>query len=69
MDHFKSIRKKFEDAGISIFAYNYSVNQSFTDEEIERGFDMAKALGVRVITASTTLPLPSAWRRSPISTK
>ncbi len=67
MDHFKSIRKKFDDAGISIFAYNYSFNQSFTDEEIDRGFDMAKALGVRVITASTTLPV--AKRVAPFADK
>jgi len=55
MDHFKNLKKKFDDAGITIYAYNYSFNNSFTDDEIERGFEFAKALGVRAITASTTV--------------
>jgi sugar phosphate isomerase/epimerase len=55
MDHFKGLKKKFDDAGITIYAYNYSFNNSFTDDEIDRGFEMAKALGVRAITASTTI--------------
>jgi sugar phosphate isomerase/epimerase len=55
MDHFKNLKKKFEDAGIAIYASNYSFNNSFTDDEIERGFEFAKALGVRAITASTTV--------------
>jgi sugar phosphate isomerase/epimerase len=57
MDHFKTIRKKFNDAGITVFGYNYSFNDSFTDDEIDRGFDMAKALGAKVITASTTVSM------------
>ena len=55
MDHFRSVRKKFNDAGVTIYAYNYSFNRSFSDAEIDRGFDMAKALGAEIITASTTL--------------
>jgi sugar phosphate isomerase/epimerase len=55
MDHFKGVSKKFSDAGIKIQAYNISFNDSFTDEEIDRGFLMAKALGARFITASSTL--------------
>lgn len=55
MDHFKGIRKKFNDAGIDIYAYNYSFNESFSDGEINRGFEMADALGARFITASTTM--------------
>ncbi len=55
LDHFRGIRKKFEAAGLAIYAYNYSFNPSFTDQEIDRGFEIAKALGAEVITASTTL--------------
>jgi sugar phosphate isomerase/epimerase len=55
MDYFVGIKKKFNDAGIDIYAYNYSFRDDFTDEEIDRGFDFAKALGARFITASTTL--------------
>ena len=55
MDHFHGVRKKFDDAGILLYAYNYSFRDDFSDEEIARGFEMAKALGVRIITASSTL--------------
>ena len=55
LTYFKGIRKKFNDAGINLYAYNYSFADNFTDDEIDRGFDMAKALGVGIITASTTL--------------
>jgi sugar phosphate isomerase/epimerase len=67
MDHFKSIRRKFEDAGIRLHAYNYSFNDSFSDDEIDRGFEMAKALGVEIITASSTLT--AAKRVAPFAEK
>src|SRR2546430_10395777 len=55
MDEFRKVRKKFDDAGILLYAYNYSFRDDYTDEEIARGFEMAKALGVKVLTASSTL--------------
>jgi sugar phosphate isomerase/epimerase len=55
LDHFKDVRKKFNAAGLSIYAYNYSPNASYTDGEIDRGFEMAKALGAEIITSSTTI--------------
>jgi sugar phosphate isomerase/epimerase len=57
LDHFAGIRRKFDAAGLKIFGYNYSFNPGFTDEEIDRGFEMARALGAKIITASTTLPV------------
>jgi sugar phosphate isomerase/epimerase len=50
---FTQIGEKFRRAGIDVYAYNYSFRDDFTDEEIDRGFEMAKALGARVITASS----------------
>lgn len=55
MDVFKNIRKKFDDAGIVLYAYNYSFRDDFTDREIERGFEMTKALGINKITASSNV--------------
>jgi len=52
---FKEIRKKFDDAGILLYAYNYSFRKDFSDEEIERGFQMAQAMGVKYITASSNV--------------
>lgn len=67
LDHFKDVRKKFDAAGIEIQAYNLSFNDNFTDEEIDRGFQMAGALGVKIITASSTLS--SAKRVAPFADK
>jgi sugar phosphate isomerase/epimerase len=55
LDHFRGIRKQFESAGLSIAAYNYSPGADFTDAEIDRGFEITKALGAGYITSSTTL--------------
>ena len=55
LDHFRTVKSRFDTAGISVYAYNYSPNKSYTDAEIARGFEMAKALGAEIITASTTL--------------
>jgi sugar phosphate isomerase/epimerase len=55
LDHFRGLAQKFTSAGVTISAFNYSFNDSFTDQEIDRGFEMAKALGAEIITASTTL--------------
>src|SRR5688572_11027659 len=55
LEHFRSIRSAFSKAGASIYAFNYSFANDFTDDEINRGFDIARALGAEIITASTTL--------------
>jgi sugar phosphate isomerase/epimerase len=65
--HFQAIRRKFESAGLTIYAFNYSPNGGFTDEEINRGFEMAKALGAEIITASATLE--AARRIAPFAAK
>jgi sugar phosphate isomerase/epimerase len=52
LDHFKDIAAQFSKAGVPLCAYNYSFQDDFTDAEIERGFAMAKAMGVPAITAS-----------------
>jgi sugar phosphate isomerase/epimerase len=53
LDQFRGVAKRFNDAGLTFFSYNLSFNDSFTDEEIEKGFLMTKALGTRIITASS----------------
>ena len=55
IDHFRDVKKKFDAAGMSIYAYNYSFSADMTDAEIDRGFEMTRALGATIITASTTL--------------
>jgi sugar phosphate isomerase/epimerase len=67
LSHFEGIRRKFDAAGIRIWAYNYSPDVRFTDEEINRGFDIAKALGAEIITASATIE--SAKKIAPFAEK
>lgn len=57
LDELRGIRKKFDDAGIEIYAYNYSFRDEFTDEQIEHGFRMARALGTNRITASSNVDI------------
>lgn len=64
---FAGVGKRFADAGITIHSFNYSPNDSFTDAEIDRGFQIAAALGARVITSSTTLSV--ARRIAPFAEK
>jgi sugar phosphate isomerase/epimerase len=55
VDHFRSVAQRFKEAGLSIYGYNYSFNARMSDEEIDRGFEIARALGAEIITASTRL--------------
>ena len=54
-DDIHAVRKKFDDAGIEIYSYNDSFRDEFTDEEIDRGFQVARLLGVTRITASSNV--------------
>ena len=54
---FEAVRKKFDDAGVLLYAYNYSFNKFMSDAEIERGFQMAEAMGVKYITASSQVSI------------
>lgn len=52
LGEFEQIRQRLNKAGVTVSAYNISFKDDFSDAEIERGFDMAKALGTNIITAS-----------------
>jgi sugar phosphate isomerase/epimerase len=52
LDFFSEVAARFRKAGVPLCAYNYSFKDDFTDAEIERGFAMARAMGVDAITAS-----------------
>jgi sugar phosphate isomerase/epimerase len=73
LDEFARTREKFGRAGVGLSAYNISFKDDFSDAEIERGFDMAKALGTTLITASanvSTVPRvarAAARRKMPVA--
>jgi sugar phosphate isomerase/epimerase len=55
LDEVKGVRKKLDDAGIVLYAFNYSFREDFTDSQIENGFKIAQAMGVNRITASSNV--------------
>jgi sugar phosphate isomerase/epimerase len=57
LELFKEIGDKFRQAGIDLYAYNYSFKHDFTDKEIERGFQMTQAMGAQYITASANVDI------------
>jgi sugar phosphate isomerase/epimerase len=57
LDHFRDVRRRFDAAGVTLTAYNLSFGDDSTDDEIRRGFEMATALGVDVITASSSVSI------------
>jgi sugar phosphate isomerase/epimerase len=67
LDRAKEVRQKFEAAGIELHAFNYSFREDFTDAEIERGFEMARIMGARKITASSNVS--TAKRVDPFARK
>jgi sugar phosphate isomerase/epimerase len=63
----KGVAKKFNDTGVAVELLCYNMRDAMTDDDIEYGFLMAKALGVKAITTSTTLTM--AKRIAPIADK
>jgi sugar phosphate isomerase/epimerase len=57
MRRFHEVRQKFDRAGVLLYAYNYSFRKDFIHAEMERGFQMARALGVKYITASSNVSI------------
>ena len=55
IDHYRGVRKRFDDAGIALFAYTVNFRPDYTDEEFDQAFGAAKALGVNLIASSTQL--------------
>src|SRR5580704_4122345 len=57
LDQMRQVRKKFDGAGIELYALNYSFGKGWSDEELARGFDIAQAMGVKYITSSTQVSM------------
>ncbi len=55
LSRFRNSRDQFDRAGVLLYAYNYSFRKDMTEPELERGFEMARALGVGYITASANV--------------
>jgi sugar phosphate isomerase/epimerase len=53
MDKFKDVRRKFDTAGINVQLLCFNMSEAITDDEIDYGFQMAKALGAQAISSTT----------------
>jgi sugar phosphate isomerase/epimerase len=53
IEQFQLVAGIFNKAGVKIHAYNYDFDEDFSDLEIARGFEMTKALGASLVTASS----------------
>ena len=68
MEHFTAAGQRFRDAGIKLAAYNVNYGEDFSDAEIDRCFEMTKALGTDLMTAvgpvRTLRRLARSWKGS-----
>jgi sugar phosphate isomerase/epimerase len=64
---FQSVRRKFDTAGIEVRLLCYNMSRNITDGQIEYGFQMAKALGVKAMSTSTQVSV--AKRVAPFAEK
>jgi sugar phosphate isomerase/epimerase len=55
LDEFRNVARKYEGAGIDIVAFTFDMKEDFSDGELDRAFQMARALGAPRIATSTTL--------------
>jgi sugar phosphate isomerase/epimerase len=55
LDVFHRVRDQFAKAQIALSAYNISIQDDFSDGELERAFDMATAVGAPLITSSSNI--------------
>ena len=67
MDVFHQIRDQFAKAKITLVAYNISIQDDFSDAELERSFDMATAVGAPLITSSSNIK--TVARIAPVAEK
>ncbi len=57
LDAFTAIRKRFDAAGIRVYAYNPMAGPEWSDREIDRTFQFATALGCKSVNVSTTMTM------------
>ena len=55
LDEYRSIRRQFQASNVPLWGLIYTVRDDFTDPEIERGFEFARALDVSVLTGSASV--------------
>jgi sugar phosphate isomerase/epimerase len=67
IDHFQTARKKLDAAGVTVHAHCVNYRATLTDEDLEKTFAQAKALGTGVISTSTQVTMMK--RLAPLAEK
>jgi len=67
LEQFEAIGKMFQAQNLYLYAYNMNYRDDFTDDELERSFQMTHALGCNVLTAVGSKQL--FGRLDPLATK
>ena len=64
-DHFRAIKKEFDAAGIEVYTYYQTMNDSYTDAEVDASLAGAKLLGARGNVGSYGLRLAKKFAEFP----
>jgi sugar phosphate isomerase/epimerase len=64
-DHYRAVKKDFNDQGVEIFTYYVGMNDSYTDAEIDAVFEGAKMLGARGCVGSQGLKVSERFSKFP----
>jgi sugar phosphate isomerase/epimerase len=57
LSNFQELRRKFDNAGVSLSAYGNSFHTDITDPVLERSFQITQAMGLDCITTSTKISM------------
>ena len=57
LSRFHDIRVQWDNAGILLYAYSYNFRKEMIDAEVERGFQMTQAMGLKYITTSANVSM------------
>jgi sugar phosphate isomerase/epimerase len=57
LTYFADLRKNYNDAGIFLFAYTYGFRKGLSEEDVDRAFQIARAMGVKYITSSANVSM------------
>ena len=60
LEEFRNVRRKFDAAGILLHSYSFPSRNSVTEQEVVRGFEMTKALGLQLMTTSSSVSRAAA---------
>lgn len=57
LDYYRGVRRKFNDAGINLYAFANNIHPNFTDEMIEKVFQATQAMGLIRLTTTTKVSM------------